>query len=366
MLKIGGTYQRGVYESRIEKARFMNKFDQITSIHKSLSGQLSVVEQQRLNEWLLANPEHKAIAQEVEMIWEGANSQQESESIDVENALARFKKARVNQEAEVPRITSEPQKVAKSISLRRYFLRAAVAAGFLFGMFFLFSEMGQDVSNGLATVSTSFGEKDSANLEDGSSVYVNSETVFEYPNRFDENSREVNLKGEAFFDVAKDAERPFLIGTDQLSVKVLGTSFNVYAYPGKATEEVVVATGKVAVTVKEKNKEYILEAGDYLSYNHQDGKVVIKKDRKQNAQAWRTGVLTFDATPLVDVCQTLEKHFDIAIAIKNLELLNCSVTVPSFKNANQEIVLETLKTVFSMELEQTGKQSFEFSGGTCN
>lgn len=343
----------------------MNTFDHITSIHRSLSGQITVEEQQQLGLWLQSDPSHKGIMREVTLLWKAAEAYQKEETVDTEGALARFKKARTLESVETKVPVSKPAKV-KSLPLRRYFLRAAVAAGFLFGLFYISSEMGSTSSNGLAEINTTADQIEKTTLEDGSTIHVNESTVFGYPTQFESSTRSVNLKGEAFFDIAKDASRPFTIGTSQLDVKVLGTSFNIYAYPDNTIEEVTVATGKVSVYIKETKEEHLLKAGDHLSFNRKSGKVKITKDANQNAQAWRTGILTFDDTPFEIVCQTLEKHFDIDIVVKNKELLNCGVTVPSFKNASQENVLELLETVFSMDVEQKGSRSFEFTNGSCD
>jgi ferric-dicitrate binding protein FerR (iron transport regulator) len=296
------------------------------------------------------------------MIWKAADAYRKSQEAPVEEALARFKKART---AAVTSVELAPTTTVKSLPSRRYFLRVTAAAAVLFGAFFFFSEMGGNQANGFGEVYTMSGQREETGLSDGSVVYVNGDSEFEYPTTFDENSRAVKLKGEAFFEIVEDASKPFTIATNQLDVKVLGTSFNVYAYPDKTIEEVSVATGKVVVSIKQNKEEYILVAGDHLSYDHKNGKVTITKDLKQNAQAWRTGVLTFDSVPLTTVFQTLEKHFDLSISLANKELSNCPFTVPAFKNANQEVVLETIKTVFGMELKKTGSNRFEFVGGNC-
>ncbi len=341
----------------------MNKFDKITSIHKSLSGQISVAEQQELDQWIKADPDSKRVVAEVTMIWKAADAYRKSQDTPVEDALARFKKARTV--VETPQVEETPIASVKSLPIRRYFLRIAAAAAVLFGAFVLFSDMGGNQADGFAEVNTDSGETEKASLHDGSTVYVNGDSKFEYPTTFDKNTRAVKLEGEAFFEIAKDASKPFTIATTQLDVKVLGTSFNVYAYPGKTIEEVSVATGKVAVSIKQNNKKYILEAGDHLSYDHKNGQVRITKDLKQNAQAWRTGVLIFDSTPLATVFQTLEKHFGLSISSGDTDLSNCILEAPAFKNANQEVVLETIKTTFGMELKKTGAKSFEFIGGNC-
>jgi transmembrane sensor len=336
----------------------MDTFDYIITIHRSLNGQISVEEQQQLDQWLEADPAHKEMAREVALIWRATRAYQESQLTDTEGALTRFQKARTE-----ATVHAAPEAKVVNLATRRsiFKIAAGVAAALVLGLFFYTS----DRLPSEAVVSTAMGQRETTTLNDGSIVYINETSAFEFPEQFASDAREVTLKGEAFFEVAKDARRPFLISTDQLEVKVLGTSFNVYAYPHKKTEEVVVASGKVAVTSKSFDKEYLLKAGDHLIYDKENKTVHIRRDDHQNAQAWRTGVLTFDSTPLTEVCQVLEKYFDISIQIKNEALMNCPVTVPAFNKPTAAIVLQTLQTTFSMELQQKGTNSYELSGGAC-
>jgi transmembrane sensor len=337
----------------------MDTFDYIITIHRSLSGQISVEEQQQLDQWLKADPAHKEMAQEVMLIWRAARAYQESQLVNTEGALARLQKAR-----SVASVQVTPSAKVVNLPTRRtlFKIAAGAAAALVFGLFFYISDSS---SLSEAFVITSTGQKETTTLTDGSTIYINETSVLEFPEQFASDSREIKLQGEAFFDVAKDAQRPFIIITDQLEVKVLGTSFNVYAYPNKKTEEVGVTSGKVEVTSKTLDKKYILQAGDYLSFDKENKTVRIHKDSHQNAQAWRTGVLTFDSTPLAEVCQVLEKYFDISIQIKNEALMNCPVTVPAFNKPTAEVVLKTIQTTFSMELQQKGTRSYELSGGAC-
>jgi ferric-dicitrate binding protein FerR (iron transport regulator) len=337
----------------------MNTFDYIVTIHRSLSGQITVEEQQQLDQWFEADPAHKVMAQEVALIWRAARAYQVAQlTDDTEGALSRFQKARA-----ATTVQTTPAAKVVNLSTRRsmFKLAAGVAAALVLGLFLYTS----DSSQSEVAVSTAMGQKETTKLKDGSTIYINETSVLEFPEQFATDAREVTLKGEAFFEVAKDASRPFLIATDQLEVKVLGTSFNVYAYPHKRTEEVVVASGKVAVTSKAFDKEYLLEAGDHLIYDKENKTVHIRKDDHQNAQAWRTGVLTFGATPLTEVCQSLEKYFNISVQIKNEAMLNCPFTGPAFNKATPAIVLKTIQTAFGMELQQKGTNSYELSGGAC-
>ncbi len=328
-------------------------------IHKRLTGQISDDELLQLKQWLNAVPGNPAIAREVEQIWNAANAK--GQQPEVETALHRFQKAR---RESVPATVPRPATNAKVVTLRSILLRAAVAVGLLLGAFYLLQETGQ--SNDLMQLTTQLGQQQSVDLQDGSSVWLNQSSTLDYPTTFADDQRTVQLHGEAFFDVADDTQRPFTITTPALDIEVVGTSFNVFAYPGKNTEEVVVASGKVKVEVKNDDTSYLLEPGDRLIYNRSNSQATTSKDNQQNAQAWRTGILTFHQTPLSEVRRILEKHFDIRIHIDNKALHECPFTAPAFKNATRQTVLETLATAFSMEVEPSADGAFRFLGGACD
>ncbi len=117
----------------------------------------------------------------------------------------------------------------------------------------------------LSQVATKPGSKTQIQLPDGSTVWLNASSSITYDKNFGKSIREVNLSGEAFFDVTKDSSHPFIIHTNVIDIKVLGTAFNVRSYPGDANTETSLIRGKVEVTVKNRSNEKVyLEPNEKL------------------------------------------------------------------------------------------------------
>lgn len=102
------------------------------------------------------------------------------------------------------------------------------------------------------------GEKSTITLSDGTRVIMNSDTRLKFPKEFSGNTREVYLTGEAFFDVAHNAHQPFIIHTDKINIKVLGTEFNVKSYPGDSTTETTLIHGLIQVTLNDRPDDRII------------------------------------------------------------------------------------------------------------
>ena len=149
-------------------------------------------------------------------------------------------------------------------------------------------------------------------LSDGSVVALNRGSKLLFPKKFKGDIREVTIVGEAFFDVVPNPEKPFIINAGNAQVKVLGTSFNVCAYPGSETVEVIVETGKVQVIntqtdLPAENREVFLtpgEKGTFYTENHLLEKTM---NLDPNFLAWKTQSLVFTKVPLIDVVKSLEK-----------------------------------------------------------
>ena len=137
------------------------------------------------------------------------------------------------------------KKEAKKSFPKKLAIAASVLLVITFGVIFVLQQVGK--TQNLITKTTTRGQKSTITLTDGSQVRLNSESSLIYPERFEENVRSIQLVGEAFFDVARDENRPFIIKSGEVTTTVLGTSFNVSAFPDEDIE-VTVATGKVKVS----------------------------------------------------------------------------------------------------------------------
>ncbi|MFC4477299.1 FecR family protein [Flavobacterium chungangensis] len=204
-----------------------------------------------------------------------------------------------------------------SLSYKNWAIAASLV--FLIGLSVFFYQTSNAIESKQFAVK--LGEHAKIELSDGTKIWLNAGSVLKYPTAFKGDTREVYLSGEAFFDVAKDKKHPFIIHTNKMDTKVLGTSFNVQAYPDQTTQEVSVATGRVNVksTVTEEN--VYVTPGQKVVFKSQDNKLQSFKDIPVNAiSLWRKNIMVFEETPLPEVVATINRNYNVSIEVKNKNL----------------------------------------------
>ncbi|TCC89177.1 DUF4974 domain-containing protein [Pedobacter frigiditerrae] len=192
---------------------------------------------------------------------------------------------------------------------------------------------------------TQIGEMKVITLPDGSKITLNNQSRLKYPARFSEKTREVHLTGEAFFEVVHDSKKPFKVFTDKLNIQVLGTSFNVTAYPEDEQISVAVATGKVGVMDKS-NKQtaaQLLLPGDRLSYHRLNQKFSNSKLAISDINSWDVGKLVFKNETLEQITKQLQRYYSVKFVFKNDSLLKRQI---SLRTNNQQ--LATLMKALSL------------------
>lgn len=159
-----------------------------------------------------------------------------------------------------------------------------------------------------------YGKVFNLELSDGTVVYLNSGTTIKYPVKFvGDTSREVYLKGEAFFEVAKNKERPFMVHTDAIEVKVLGTEFNVSAYDIDLETATVVVEGSVEVRNPAHNKAAILLPGLKSGWNKDLKELTVDTVNTQIYTSWMNGELVFRKATLTEILHQLERKYNVEI-----------------------------------------------------
>ncbi|MEO1261988.1 MAG: FecR domain-containing protein [Bacteroidota bacterium] len=155
-------------------------------------------------------------------------------------------------------------------------------------------------------------------LEDGTEVWLKPNSQLSYPKRFSENSRSVQLAGEAFFNVKKDKTRPFTVTSGEIRTKVLGTSFNVRAFPERADIEVALLEGKVLVGITENEIERTLATlspGEAFTFSKSSGEFSKKQFVGKASYQWQGGVIHFQKAHIQEVVETLEDWYGVSIRI---------------------------------------------------
>lgn len=192
-------------------------------------------------------------------------------------------------------------------------------------------------------------------LPDGTQVSLNSDTRLRYPKRFGKNTREVTIEGEAFFEVKPNKNKPFIIHAGKAQVKVLGTSFNVSAYPETKMVEVIVATGEVQVVNKTtetiQNNELILNPGDKGTLIYSSNSLQKTTNQDPNFLSWKTHKLIFKATSLDEVVRNLEKVYKVNIRLADAKLNGLLLTA-HFNDYPLDFILQVIETTFNIETQK--------------
>jgi len=192
-------------------------------------------------------------------------------------------------------------------------------------------------------------------LADGSVVTLNHDTEINYPEKFRSDVREVNIRGEAFFEVQPDPSRPFIIHAGDATIKVVGTSFNVNAYPGNKQVEVVVETGKVQVSkskamVKGQDK-VILEPGDKGLFLNAGGKLLKSRNDNPNFLSWKTRNFIFNKIALNEVIRQLNHVYRVQIRTEDPELDHLLLTA-RFEDRSLDFILQVIALTHHLNVKK--------------
>lgn len=205
----------------------------------------------------------------------------------------------------------------------------------------------------LNTIETPKGGQYQVNLPDGTKVWLNAASSLSFPARFSGLQRQVVLKGEAYFEVAKNKHMPFIVKSEQQKIEVLGTHFNVSAYTDEHQIKTTLAEGSVKVTLTANHQEQLLKPGQQaIATNHIQ---VIPVDIEE-ALAWKDGLFMFNDENLENIMKKVERWYDVEIDFQQQELRqkHFSGTVSRFGKVSQ--VLKTLELTGSVHFKIEGRK----------
>lgn len=230
---------------------------------------------------------------------------------------------------------------------RRRWLVAAVLLPFVFlglSVAFLAERAGVFSEMEYAELRVPCGEQLRVVLQDGTTVQLNSASCLRYPKRFSLFGRTVELSGEAYFDVAKDRKRPFVVCLDGLDVRVTGTKFNVKNYETDDYIRVTLDEGSVLLQGAS-GQEYQLHPQESAEYDRRTGtcRISVTKHPEQ-VSAWRSNSLNFYLVPLEEIIQVLQRQYDVRFVVSDSSLLESRFTLSTGK-VNVEDVLRDLSAV---------------------
>ena len=169
---------------------------------------------------------------------------------------------------------------------------------------------------GYNTINVPYGGTYTVELCDGTKVYLNSGTTLEFPSRFDGKVRSVILKGEAYFDVARNVSKPFVVEVDEMKVKVLGTSFNVKSYVDEPGVYTTLVEGSVAI-LRDGQPEKKIKPGEQAYYNKGVGTLSIAEVDVNEFTSWKDGVFYFKDIALEEILRIVSRWYDLEVFYMN-------------------------------------------------
>ncbi|MDR2058431.1 MAG: FecR domain-containing protein [Dysgonamonadaceae bacterium] len=182
----------------------------------------------------------------------------------------------------------------------------------------------RNYNNSYSEITVPVGQRVKITLADGSAVWLNSRSKLRIPNSFDGKYRKVYLDGEAFFNVEKNKDKPFIVETSRYDVHVSGTQFNVLNYSEMTMFETTLLEGQVEITQSGSREKVILSPNEQVVLSNNQ----LKKSKTNTADrvSWKDGILAFDAEPFSEIIKKLELYYDVKFIIQNTKAMNVAYT----------------------------------------
>lgn len=194
----------------------------------------------------------------------------------------------------------------------------------------------------------------SLELSDGTKVFLNSDSRLKYPVIFNGECREVELTGEAFFEVSPDSLHPFVVHTKDIETRVLGTSFNIQAYLDEPEIQTTLFTGQVQVSVNDLPLKKILEPGMQASWSKGAEEISLKKVNVEIQSLWRNGIIMLDDDELESVMRMLSRWYNVTYEFKGDPSVKHTFTGKINRNEDLGSVLKTLTLLGGPQFEIIG------------
>ena len=198
------------------------------------------------------------------------------------------------------------------------------------------------------------GQRANLTLSDGTNVWLNACSEMTYPASFSEDTHRVSLKGEAYFDVSKDVEHPFVVQTKKCDIKVLGTEFNVRAYSDLPSATTLV-DGRVLI--RDKGTKVVLKPGEQ-AVKGKHGEVVVREVDVAPYIAWKQGYFLFEDERLEDILNELARWYDVNVFFENSSVREERFSVDMPRHESFEEVLRLIEQTRSIQIEIEGNNVF--------
>lgn len=194
----------------------------------------------------------------------------------------------------------------------------------------------------MRTLSTPRGVDFKVTLPDGTEVWLNAESSLQFPMAFTKDSRKVILTGEAYFKVAHDKESPFVVETDKMKIRVLGTEFNFRNYTSEKTQ-VSLIDGSISILASDNSESDIILKPGQGAYVEKDGHIhVLKEVDTYGITQWINGYFYFQNRPFIEILQDLGRWYNVGVVFENLQYIDDKMHFSALRSASLAQALDNL------------------------
>ncbi len=315
---------------------YMENFEDIL---KLVTGNLSREEKKKVIADIHDKKENKEIFKKVKIFWAFLSSTRKLNDYEIENAYLKIQ----------DKISGKKRRLDTTLKI---VLKYAAIIVFLISLTTIYYTNKQQISHTAPKKKLSYtsfitenGQRSRVVLPDSSIVWLNSGTTLSYPNTFSGENRNVSLNGQAFFQVCHKGNYPFSVHANGLMVTVLGTKFDVDAYPENDEIAVVLESGKVELTHEGfESFNYIMKPGERANYNISANSLNIGHVDTSIYSSWKDGKLIFRNEPMKNVVEKLRKWYNIDIEVADTEVYN-SIFSGTIQNESYEEIFRLIGDV---------------------
>ncbi len=328
-------------------------------ITRYFAGEATPEEVRELSAWVSSNPENRQVFRESGNAWFRASESHYlfDPDMDVEWEAMHGKIEGVKEDIKAYPYSRTFRQISPSWYIRfaAVFL-IAIAVGLLINLFI----------SGPETLTVQTGEVfTELTLPDGSVVSLNQNTTFQYPEKFRKGQRIVALDGEAYFKVAHDPGKPFVLEHNNIRIKVLGTSFSVKTGAQEDNLEVVLINGQVAVYYENEGIDpQTLYPGEKAEVEKSGHHIEVSRNNNPNFLSWKTGLFIFEDETLENIVSVLNNAYNKKIILRDDHLRHCRMTA-TFDRQPLDAVLEIIAATLDLRIQSDGT-TFVLSGAGCN
>lgn len=314
-------------------------------VHQFLTGEISIEDEANLFH-LLNNSSYYSLYEYYVGVWLDNEAKRDATAYSSETAYRLFEKLAV-----------KLQKKETTTRFMRFVKYAAIIAIiFSTGLILMNGINKIESSSVIATIPHELliprGSMGEMVLPDGTRVWINSDSKITYYSDYNKNNRQIFLEGEAYFQVAKDKNRPFIVHADDLSIRAVGTAFNVFT--SKGVIETSLDEGCVELTRKLYNEEpLVMSPGEKAIFNKENQTLKVGKTDVKTLTSWRNKKWVIRSMQLADLLERLERRYDVNIDVVDPNILKTTVSA-SFINEDIQQIMNGLASALDFNIEQTG------------